>query len=112
MGGILTKAAAASEATTEKASLKVNEDMWMKQLGRHGEEAAARERAEDDKEDVEEEEEAENEVGILRSSRSKFISCTRCGIWSVVIFCKTFLTCSTCRRADSATDCLVTGTSV
>ena len=67
MGGILTKAAA-SEATTEKASLKVNEDMWMKQLGRHGEEAAARERAEGDTGDVEEEEEkgaVEVEVRIV-----------------------------------------------
>ena len=69
MVGILSKAAAAPEAaTTDKAASKANEDMWMKQLGRHGEEAAARERAEGDTGDVEEEEEkgtVEVEVRIV-----------------------------------------------
>ena len=78
IGGVPSKAA--SEASSDKATAsKANEDMWMKQLGRHGEEAAARERAEGDKGDPEEEEEeaaaAENEVGILTSFRSKLISC-------------------------------------
>ena len=49
-GGVLSKAAspeAASLAGNKAASSRANEDMWMKQLGRHGEEAAARERAEE-----------------------------------------------------------------
>ena len=67
MAGILSKAAAPEAATTDKAASKANEDMWMKQLGRHGEEAAARERAEGGTGDVEEEEDkgaVENEVII------------------------------------------------
>ena len=58
-GGILSKAASPEAASTagKAAASRANEDMWMKQLGRHGEEAAARERAEEGSRAEEEEEE-------------------------------------------------------
>ena len=58
-GGMLSKAASPEAASMagKAATSRVNEDMWMKQLGRHGEEAAAREKAEEgNKAEVEEEE--------------------------------------------------------
>ena len=55
-GGVLSKAASqeAVSMAGKAASSRANEDMWMKQLGRHGEEAAARERAEGDTDEEEE----------------------------------------------------------
>ena len=60
------ESAAASASAPDKAvsATKGNDEMWMRQLGRHGEEAVARERAEDEgKEEQDEEVEGANEVG-------------------------------------------------
>ena len=92
LGGVLSKAASSEGATTDKAgSSKANEDMWMKQLGRHGQEAAAREkRAEEEEEDkgddiVVEGEEEEEEKGAAENEVGTFICIWEpSGSWTVL----------------------------